>query len=325
MKTRENLLALFTIVALIFLPINLLFAIDFPTKPITIVVGFAPGGTQDVSVRAMADKFAKGLGVPVTILNKPGSGSLVGAEYAAKSKPDGYTIYVLGTPLLIRQTIDPKMPIDILKDFDPICTFVNTSMFITVKADSKFKTIDDLIDFALKNPGKLSCGSAGVGSVAHYCQEFLKINMKINSKHVPFTGEGTSVTALMGGHTDFLVAGWGVLSNKVTSGDLRVLASFDETRNPETKDVPTIKEKGFPEATISAYFSFVVPVGTPKEIIEKIDQAARPAIEDLEIVARLRKMGFNPIYKGPAELAKFFKSELEKYTKISKAAGITLQ
>jgi tripartite-type tricarboxylate transporter receptor subunit TctC len=308
----------------LFASVQLLYAVDYPTKPVTIVVGFAAGGSQEVAARAMMEKFSKGLGVPVMILNKPGSTGLLAAEYVARSKPDGYTMFVLGTSLLMRQTIDPKMPVDILKDFEPVCSFVKTPMFIAVKGDSKFKTIEDLVEFTKRNPGKLSCGSSGIGSVGHYCVGLLKVS-DIQVKFVPFTGEGVFVPALMGGHLDFAIATWGALAGKVASGDLRVLANFDEIRNPDVKDTPTLKEKGYTDSMISAYYSFVVPAGTPTEVIKKLDDAARPAIEDPEAVAKYKKIGFSKTYMGPSDLKQFFKSELEKYGKISKGAGITIE
>lgn len=325
MRFRKNLIALFIVVILVVFPANLLIAIDFPAKPINVVVGFGPGGTTDLAARPMLEKMAKELGVPMIVLNKPGSGGLVGAEFVAGSKPDGYTIHVMGIPLMSRQSYDLTMPIHLLKDFEPICMFCAQTMFIAVKADSKFKTIDDLIDFALKNPGKLSHGTPGIGTGGYFVGEILRANFKITFKHVPFKSDGEAVTALMGGHTDFMGSGWGQLSNKVVSGDLRVLLCFDEKRNPEAKDVPTIGEKGFPEATTFSFFAFIAPAGTPKEIIEKLDKAARAAIEDPATVATLKKMGFYKIYKGPEDLGNFFKAELEKYTKISKAAGIIIK
>jgi tripartite-type tricarboxylate transporter receptor subunit TctC len=325
MNLRKSLLAVLTSIVFVLVFANILFAIEYPMKPVTVVVGFAPGGASDLSVRALSDKFAKGLGAPVSILNKPGSGSLVAGEYVAKAKADGYTLFVFLTPLLIRQVIDPKMTLDVFKEFDPVCNYVSVSMFIGVKRDSEFKTLDDLINFASKNPDKLSCGSAGVGTVAHYCLEYLKIKMNIKFKHVPFTGEGPSVTALMGGHIDFVVASSGVILSKVASGDLRLLASFDETRNADTKDVVTIKEKGFPEAVFCSYYSLVVPAGTPKEAKEKINEAMRSIIQDPEVAERLRKAELNTLYLGPTDLAKFNRLEFEKYKKLSNEAGITLK
>lgn len=318
MYIQKNIFSLFIIGLLLLSPISLLLAGDFPTKPVNLVAGFGPGGTTDLAGRAMTDKMAKELEVPIIVLNKPGSAGLLGAEYVARSKPDGYNLYVIGMPMAIRQAIDPQMAIDILKDFEPISMFVVQPMIVTVRADSKFKTIDDLIDFALRNPGKLVYGSPGIGSGGHFCGEVLKANTKINFKHVPFKSDGETAVALMGGHIDFLTTGWGQLSGKVASGDFRILLSFDEIRYPEIKDVPTLKEKGFPEAIIFSFYGFVAPAGTPKEIIEKLDRAAKAAAKDPVTAETFKKMGFYVNYKGSTDFGKFLKSEVGKYITISK-------
>lgn len=302
--------------------INLAGAIDYPTKPVNLIVSAAAGGTTDMSVRAMSDKLAEKLGGPVLVVNKGGSGGLIGGEFVVKSKPDGYTILVLSLAHIIRQVIDPKMPFDVLKDFEPICLYVTQPLFLVVKGDSRFNTVENLIEFGKKNPGKLSMGSAGIGATSHFSGELFKAATKTNFKHVPFTGEAPCITALMGGHIDFMVGGLPVVLGKVTSGDIKALASFDEERSPELKDVPILKERGYPEAIMYSWFAFVALVGTPKEIIEKLNNAFQAAIKDPTTMTTLKKIGFKEAYKPPAEFAQFVKSEYDKFDKIAKSGGI---
>jgi tripartite-type tricarboxylate transporter receptor subunit TctC len=311
MDGQRNLFRLFIIVTLLLFPTRLLFAIDFPTKPVNFIVPFSPGGTTDTVARIITDRMEKELGVPVIVLNKPGSGGVVGGEFVAKSKPDGYNIFVIGPPPIIRQAIDPAIPIDVLKDFEPISLFCSSQVILVVKGDSKFNTVDDLVDYARKNPGKLSCGTPGIGTIGHFTAEILKANLKITFKNVPFTSDAQSSTALMGGHIDFLSTTWGILSGKVASGDFRALACYGETR--------------LPEAIIDTPFGFLAPAGTPKEIIERLDKATQAATGDPVTNERYKKLGFYVVYKGSADFGKFLKSELEKYINISKAAGISLK
>ena len=180
-------------------------AADFPTKPVNLVVGFAAGGETDIVVRAMNDKLGEKLGQPAVVLNKAGSGGLVGAEFVAKSKPDGYNLLTLSLSHILRQSADSQMPVNVLKDYEPICRYVTQPLVVVVKGDAAYKTIEELIDFGRKNPGKLSFGSPGVGSLGHFSGEYFKATTKITYKHVPFQGSAPLTTALMGGHIDFLI------------------------------------------------------------------------------------------------------------------------
>lgn len=325
MKIQKILKALFFFTMFSFIFTGSLLAIDFPTKPINLVVCFAAGGSTDIIVRAINDKMSEKLGVPVVVLNKPGSGGLVGGEFVARSKPDGYNILVLSLSHLVRQAIDPKMPFDVLKDLEPICLYVSQPIFIIVKGDSKFNTIDEMIDFAKNNPGKLSMGSAGIGATSHFSLELMKTATKINFKHVPFAGEGPCLTAVMGGHIDGMAAGLGFFLGKALSGDVKPLVCFDENRVPELKDVATFKEKGYPEALMYSWFGFAAPAGTPKEIIEKVDNGFMAAIKDPASGAAIKKLYFRESYMGHAEFKQFVKTELEKFDKIAKSAGITVK
>lgn len=301
-------------------------ASDFPTKPVNVVVCFAAGGTTDIVVRIVTDKMSERLGVPAVVVNKPGSGGLVGGEFVARSKPDGYTVIVLSLAHICRQVIDPKMPFDVVKDFEPICLYGGPPIFIVVKGDSKFKTIEDLIDFAKKNPGKLNFGSSGIGATGHFSLELMKSAAKINFKHVPFPGEGPAITAVMGGHIDGVAAGLGSFLGKAMSGDVKALACFDEGRAPELKDVPTFKEKGYPEASMYSWFAFAAPAGTPREIVEKLDNTFRAAIKDPATQASFKKLGgFRESYVGHIEFKQFLQAELDKFEKIAKTAGITIK
>jgi tripartite-type tricarboxylate transporter receptor subunit TctC len=190
-------------------------AASFPDKPVNLVVAFAAGGPTDVVTRTLADKLSERLGQPAVVLNKPGSGGFVGAEFVAKSKPDGYNILVLSLSHLLRQAIDPRMPIDVLKDLEPISLYVSQPLVIVVKGDSQFKTIEEMVDFGLKNPGRLSFGSAGIGTTGHFSGELIKVATKMKFKHVPFQGDAPTITALMGGHIDFLVTGTPAVAGKV--------------------------------------------------------------------------------------------------------------
>lgn len=308
-----------------FVMANGAWAIDYPTKPVNLVVSYPAGGSTDITVRLINEKVSERLGVPAVVLNKGGSGGLIGGEFVARSKPDGYTILVLSLAHIIRQAIDPKMPFDVLKDFEPICLYVSQPLLLVVKGDSKFNTIDDLFDYARKNPGKLSMGHSGIGGANHFAGELLKASTKLSYKWVPFAGDGACLAALMGGHIDFMGVVLPPVAGKLASGDLKALACFEETRLAEFKEVPTLKEKGYPDVVTYSWFAFAAPAGTPKEIIEKLDGAFKTAIKDPGTVAALKKIGCKESYMGPADFSKFIRSELERFDKLAKKERIILK
>jgi len=312
------------VMAIALSPLAMAAAAEFPYKPVNLIVAYAAGGSGDVVVRAMLDKFSEKLGGPAVLVNKPGSGGLVGGEYVAKAKPDGYNILVLSLSHILRQAIDPKMPFNVVKDFEPVCFYVIQPLVLVVKGDSKFRTVEDLIDALKKNPGKLTMGNSGTGATSHFSGELFKATTKTNFKMVPFEGEAKTNTALLGGHVDFAVMGYPISMGNLASGDLRALATFEDERLPSLKDVPTLKERGFPEAIMYSWYGFVAPVGTPKGITEKLDTSMRVGIKDAGAQEILRKAGFREAYKDREGLRALIKYELDRFTKVAKTQGITV-
>jgi len=300
-------------------------AADFPTKPVNLVVGFAAGGETDIVVRAMNEKLGEKLGQPAIVLNKVGSGGLVGAEFVAKSKPDGYNLLTLSLSHILRQAADPQMPVNVTKDFEPICRYVTQPLVVVVKGDSPYKTVEELIDFGRKNAGKLSFGSPGVGSLGHFSGEYFKATTKITYKHVPFQGSAPLTTALMGGHIDFLITALPAVVGKLASGELKAVATFEGGRLEKIKDVPTLKEKGYPELVLHGWFGYVAPAGTPKDVLERLGKAMQETIKDPAIVAAVRKMDFNEAYLAPEELRDYMKAELARFTEVAKREKIEIK
>jgi tripartite-type tricarboxylate transporter receptor subunit TctC len=303
---------------------SLLASDDFPNKPINVVVPFAPGGSLDISTRPFCEVLSQKAGVPAVLLNKPGSGSLVGSEFVSKSKPDGHTILVFTLSLILRQIIDPKLEIDVFKDLEPVSRFFRQPLVVVAKGDSKFQTIDELVDFAKKNPGKLSMGSAGVGATSHFSGELIKKSAKIEFKHVPFNGDGPNITALMGGHIDFLVTSAPAVQGKVAAGELKLLATLSDTRLPDYKDLPTMKERGYTDAVMYSWFAFMAPPGTPKEIIQKLDGYIKATLKDEAIQKTFEKLGFQEAYLGAKELPVFMRSEYDRFKQIATSQGISI-
>ena len=301
------------------------FAAGYPEKPVNLIVGFGAGGSTDIVVRAMNDQMTKNFGQPAVVQNKPGSGGLLAAQTVAKADPDGYNLLVFSLSHILRQAIDPKMDVNVQKDFAPVCRYVTQPLVVVVKGDSRFKTVKDLIDEAKKTPGKVTYGTAGVGATSHFSSELMEMGCGIDMKHVPFKGDAPNITALMGGHIDFLVTGVPIVAGKVASGDLRLLAAFEEKRIPSQKDVPTFIELGYPKVVMYSWFGFVAPAKTPKDVIARADAAFKASIKDKATLDALEKLGFAEAYLGPEDFAKFIASELDRFTKVAKDGSITFQ
>ena len=293
----------------------------WPSRSVSIIVPFPAGGTTDVLARALGQDLSKTLGQPVVVENKPGAGATLGADYVAKSKADGYNVLVLSLSHLLRQAIDPKMTIDMLKDFEPVTTYVSLPIVFVTKSDSQFKTIDDLIAYGQKNPGKLSFGHSGIGATSHLSGELFRLQTKIQLKVVPFTGEATTLSAIMGGHVDF--GGFGGPTPR--GKDVRVLAALEEKRISYFPDVPTFVEKGYPKVVMPSWYGFAVPAGTPKDVIAKLHDALKAAIKDPATQAVITKLGFNEIYRPLEQTKPFVRSEYERFKELTTAAGIVVK
>jgi len=220
-------------------------AADFPNKPVNLIVCYGAGGSTDIVVRAMSDQLGKVLGQPAVVLNKPGSGGLIGAEFVANSQPDGYNVVVISLSHLLRQIIEPGISIDVFKHFEPVSRYVVQPLLLAMGKDSQFKTIEDLIKYGKSNPRKVSFGTAGIGATSHFASELFASETGIEAKHVPFKGDADATTAMMGGHVDFSVTGLQQFAGKAAAGEIRVLGCFSDRRIPEMKDVPTFTEKGY--------------------------------------------------------------------------------
>lgn len=322
-KTLANCAALLLIVIVFFCPIAT--AADFPSKPVNLIVCYGAGGSTDTVVRAISEQLGKILGQPVVVLNKPGSGGLVGAEFVANSPPDGYNVVVLSLSHLLRQIIEPGISVDVFKHFEPVSRYVVQPLMLAVGKDSKFKTIDELIAYGRSNPRKVTYGTAGIGATSHFSSELFSSEAGIEAKHIPFKGDADATTAMMGGHIDFSVTGLQQFAGKAAAGEIRVLGCFSENRVPEMKDIPTFTEKGYKNVVMYSWFGFAVPAKTPKEVIAKLNRAIEQAINDPVSKENIRNVGFENFYMGPDDFAKFIKSDFEKFKAVAQKTGISVK
>ncbi|MET4579644.1 Bug family tripartite tricarboxylate transporter substrate binding protein [Ottowia thiooxydans] len=257
------------------------FAADFPNRPIRMIVPFPPGGATDLVSRRMALAMEKDLGQTVIVDNRAGAGGIIGAEAAAKSEPDGYTILSTTAGVhVVNPAIYPKLPYDPLKSFEPISQSVIAPLALVVLSKSPFKTAQELIDFAKKNPGKLSYGSAGSGSSLHQNGEMFKDAAGVDILHVPYKGAGPAVTDFRGGRTDMMFSYVGSVMPSVKTGEYRLLAIGSPKRLPLISDTPTVGEiLGQPGFDADTWTGLAAPAGTPPAIIARLNKAVHAALE----------------------------------------------
>jgi tripartite-type tricarboxylate transporter receptor subunit TctC len=300
----------------------------YPTRPITMVVPFAAGGTTDVVARIMADHMSRTLGQQVIVENAAGAGGTVGATRVKRATPDGYTILMgnLGTQSASVGIYGDKLQYDPRTDFEPILNTGGTPMYLMVKNDFPAKTFGEFVAYVKANAGKLNYGSGGVGATSHLTCLFMHSLMGVTVTHVPFRGSGPALQALLGGQIDYVcdqsVAAVPAIQAKQVPG----LVVASQKRAPQTPDVPTSVEQGLAAFQVSGWNAIFAPKDTPKPIVDRLHQAALAAMNDEGVKKRYLDLGIEaPPADGltPAALAAHVRAEVDKWTPVVKAAGVT--
>jgi tripartite-type tricarboxylate transporter receptor subunit TctC len=298
------------------------FAAEFPDKEINFIVGFAPGGSTDTTVRTVATASSKILGQPIVVTNKPGAGGAQALATLATSKPDGYTLGNFNISAPMGNVIKNTDPFNVLTDFVPICNLTSFPNIIVVPANSPYKTVADLVHGAQKKPGDLTGASSGVGTSQHFGLELFKSVAKIDITHVAHKGSTPAVTALLGGHIDCGNINSVDVIHHIKAGTLRALCVTSPKRIPELPEVSSIVEAGYPDAVMISWVGCAAPAGTPAPIIAKLADTFRKALNQEDVQNKLKEIGFTPDFMPPDEFKIFVKKEYDRYKKIAEKAGI---
>lgn len=295
---------------------------SYPSKPINLVVPFAPGGGVDLIARVLGPQLAAQMGQPVIIENKPGASANIGAGFVAKAAPDGYTILLAANGLAANATLFPNAPFDPLKDFAPLAKVGSAPLVVIVAQDSPLKSLQDLIDTAKKNPKALTFASAGNGSSQHLAGEMLKMVAHIDALHVPYKGGAPAMTDILGGRISFMVQNPLEAMPLLNGHQLRALAVASDKRLALLPDVPTAAQAGLPGYEASVWWGFVAPAKTPKAIVNKLSAEIIKALNDPKTREKLVKMGVVVEPGTSAQFGVFLKSEVAKWAKVIKTAHI---
>ena len=295
-----------------------------PSRSIDYVIPFAPGGVTDISSRIFGDELSKALKVPVTPINKPGGGGTHGATLVAKGTKDGYNL--LGNSIsgmVLAPVVLPKVEFDTLKDFVPIVMFASTPQSIIVKPDSPYKDIQALIEAAKKNPGKLSYGSAGVGTDSHFNVEILSSVANVKFKHVPFKGSGEVGPAVMGSHVDFGTGAATTFLPLLKGEQVRALAITGKVRMKQLPDAKTFDEQGIKGDFVDNWTGFFAPIGTPQAVIDVLIQASQQVLKNKEFIDRIEKAGGMVVPNTAAEFKAIIQRDKKTAEEIAKKVGMT--
>jgi tripartite-type tricarboxylate transporter receptor subunit TctC len=298
------------------------FAQPYPNHPVRLIVPYAPGGGSDTTSRIMAKPLAELFGQQIVIDNRPGAGTIIGAELAAKSPPDGYTLFsgITGT-MAINPSIYAKLPYDPVRDFAPIAMIATGPNVLVVHPSVPAKNVNELIALAKKNPGQLTYASSGTGGAPHLAGELFKYMAGIDMVHVPYKGAAPATLDVLSGNVQVMFGGLAPVVPQVKAGKLRALAVAGAKRSQALPDVPSLAEtlKGYDGST---WFAIFAPAGTPNDIINKVSADLATVMSRKDVSDQLLVQGYEPWIMGPKELGPFVSQEIAKWAKVIKAAGI---
>ena len=296
----------------------------WPSRPIRMVVPLSPGGFADVPGRILAARLSSLLGYNVFVENRPGAGGTIGADFVAKSAPDGYTLLFTGTPHVISAWVYKKLPYDPLKDFEPVALVASGPYVLVVNPQLPVHSIRELIAAAKAQPGKIDYASSGNGSAQHLVSALFASMAGIELNHVPYKGSGPAMQDLLGGQVKVSFAGIPNVLPHVKAGRLRALAVSTPQRSPDLPDVPTAAEAGVPGYQATLWLNLAAPAGTPGEIVQRIYAETAKALQDAELQQSFRAAGVEASPMSPQELAGFMRGEYEKWGRVVRDTGATV-
>ncbi len=298
----------------------------YPAKPIKWIVPYTPGGITDNVTRIVTQRIQEQTGWNIVVENKPGANSILGADLAAKSAPDGYTFLTVIAAHAANVTLYAgKLPYDPVKSFAPVSLAAIAPLIMTANNNFPAKDVKELIAYAKENPGKISFGSSGIGAAAHLTTELFKQTAGVEMVHIPYKGTAGALQDLMGGNIQILVDVPSTLMPHVRGGKIKALGMFSNKRIAGAPEVPTMSEAGGPALEAATWVLFLAPAGTPQEIVNRMSAEAAKAIGAADIKSRFSAIGIDPVGNTPEQAGQFLADEIAKWSKVIKTAGVTAE
>ena len=297
----------------------------YPDKPITLIVGFPPGGGVDIVARQLAETLSEQLGQRVVIDNKAGAAGNVAMDFVARARPDGYTLLMGNLGMLAANPVlYPKLSFDASRDFAPVARVVVTPLLAAVPSTLPVKNMQELVALAKAKPGTLNFGSGGNGNINHLAGELLKLQTGTQITHVPYKGSAPALADLVAGHIQLVIDGFNVVQPSVAGGRARAIGITGDTRSPAMPDVPTMKESGLPDLVIYGWQGVFAPAATPPVIIERLSAEVARALANPALKSRLSGQGTEPAYQPPAQFRTYITAEQQRWATVINTAKITV-
>jgi tripartite-type tricarboxylate transporter receptor subunit TctC len=326
MKLKRTVMATFAATTMAFGLAGPVLAQGFPSKPITIVIPFPPGGLTDQVARVVAQKLQDSLGKPVIVDNKPGAGGQIAGTQVMRAEADGHTLYIGDTgALAINQGLYKKFSYDPLKDFQPVTALVSSPLILVVPKDSPANSVPELIALAKKKPEGLNYASQGIGTIGHLLGELFRSRTDIKMNHIAYKGSAPALNDVMGGQIDLLFDPVITASPLVAGGKLKALAIAAPKASPVLPKLPTLAASGTTGVEASVWFGMVVKAGTPEATIKKLNEEVVKALKSPDVTKRFNDQGLDIAAMTPAEFGSFMKAEAERWAPIVKASGATVE
>ena len=300
-------------------------AAQYPSKPIRVILPYAPGGSTTGVTRIYTQKLTEVWGQSVIVDNRPGGNTIIGSEAMVRSPNDGYTLLTVTNTHVINPLLIKTMPYDTLKDFAAISTLTRSDYMIGIHPSVPARNLKELIALAKAKPGSLNSATVGTGTVQHLVHELFCITAGVKITHVPYKGGGPAMTDLIGGQVQMSMNNLVNLAPHVKSGKVRAIAVSGDTRNPLLPDMPTFTEAGLPGYVANNWFGMLAPAGTPKDILEKVAAEIRKAQGSADVKEQLAKQGVDPLASTPAQFEALIRSDMERYAKVIKTANIKVE
>lgn len=297
----------------------------YPSKPIRLVVGLAPGGATDIMARTLTPALSEELGQPVVVDNRPGAAGSIGAAIVAKAPPDGYTLFLASSSFTSNAVLQQNASFDPLADFEPITNVASGPFLLVVRNSLPVSSVQELIAYARQNPGKLNYASSGIGSTAHLSGELLKRAAGIEMTHIVYRGAGPALADVLAGQVDLMFASIVSSLHHAKAGKLRALAVTSARRSALLPDFPTVAEAGVPDFEMIGYFGLLAPARTPAPLVEQLHAAVARAIKRREFAERVAADGAEPDGGSPAELRALLERDMKKLSDLLQAANIPRQ
>jgi tripartite-type tricarboxylate transporter receptor subunit TctC len=294
----------------------------FPSRPISMLVPFGPGGIADITARAVAEQMARLLGQSVVVENKPSAGSIVASQTVAGARPDGHTLLLMSNGNAVSEGLFKKLPYDTRKDFAPVSTLGFFDLGLFVPTNSRFATLADLLSYARANPGKLNVGTIAIGSTQHLSAKLFETVAGIEALVVPYRNSPAVLTALRAGELDVAFEITGPMVPQVAGGAVRALAVTSGTRNAALPDVPTVQQAGVAGYDVASWNAVAAPAGTPAEVIATLNRAVRDACASAAVQDKLGKLGMRVQASSPEELGSLLDSEIRRWGDVIRRAGL---